>query len=53
MDRWLQAFAYRARIEWWIFAVAGVGAALLALVTISVQTVRAALANPAKSLRTE
>jgi putative ABC transport system permease protein len=53
MDRWLQNFAYRSSISWWLFAAAGLIAALIALATISFQTIRAALANPVKSLRTE
>ena len=53
MHRWLQDFAYRIGIEWWVFVAAGVLAAVIALGTISAQAVRAATANPAKSLRTE
>ncbi len=53
MNRWLQDFAYRIDISWWIFAVAGVLALLIALVTVSFQAVKAALANPVKSLRSE
>ncbi|WP_207910355.1 hypothetical protein [Anseongella ginsenosidimutans] len=53
MNRWLQDFAYRIDIEWWIFALSGALAALIALLTISFQSVKAALANPVKSLRTE
>ena len=53
MDKWLQDFAYRISIPWWIFIVAGIIAAAVALFTISFQAVRAALANPVKSLRTE
>ncbi len=53
MDSWLQHFAYRSTISWWLFIAAGVIAALIALATISFQTIRAALANPVKSLRTE
>ena len=50
---WLQDYAYRVRISWWIFGAAVVAAILIAFVTISFQAVRAALANPVKSLRTE
>ncbi|MCF6404396.1 ABC transporter permease [Chitinophaga filiformis] len=50
MHRWLQDFAFRVELSWWIFAAAGAGALLIALLTISVQSVRAALANPLKSL---
>jgi putative ABC transport system permease protein len=53
MTRWLQDFAYRIHIEWWIFALAGVMALLIALLTVSFQAVKAAVANPVKSLRTE
>jgi ABC-type antimicrobial peptide transport system permease subunit len=53
MQRWLDAFAYRAPLSWWIFLCAGAGAVLFALLTISVQTIKAALANPVKSLRTD
>ena len=53
MNRWLQGFVYRLPISWWIFAVAGAMAIVLALLTVSVQAIKAALANPAKSLRTE
>jgi putative ABC transport system permease protein len=53
MNRWLQDFAYRIDIGWWVFVVAGVLAVLVALVTVSFQAVRAVMANPVKSLRTE
>lgn len=53
MNKWLQDYAYRTDIAWWIFAVAGGLALLIALVTISVQAIKAALSNPVKSLRTE
>ena len=53
MNRWLQSFAYRIDISWWIFIVAGLTAILIALVTVSIQTARAAVANPVKSLRSE
>jgi len=53
MHRWLNDFAYRVNIGWWVFVVAGVVALLIALLTISFQSVKAAIANPAKSLRTE
>lgn len=53
MNRWLQDFAYRTGVSWWVFVMAGVLAALIALFTISFQAVRAAVANPIKSLRTE
>ncbi|MEP7373251.1 MAG: ABC transporter permease [Chitinophagaceae bacterium] len=53
MNKWLQDFAYRISITWWMFAVAGLLAVLIAIVTVSVQAIRAAIANPIKSLRTE
>ncbi len=53
MSRWLEGFAYRVAIAWWVFVVAGMTAILIALVTVSVQTIRAAVANPVKSLRSE
>jgi len=53
MDRWLQGFAYRIPISWWVFPVAGVSVLLIAVGTISFQAIRAAVANPVKSLRTE
>ena len=53
MNKWLQDFAYRINISWWMFAAAGLFAVVIALITISFQAVRAAIANPVKSLRTE
>ena len=53
MNRWLHAFAYRIDISWWIFAVAGLLTIGIALFTISFQSIKAALVNPIKSLRTE
>jgi putative ABC transport system permease protein len=53
MDKWLQDFAYRVEISWWIFALAGIVAISIALLTVSYQAIRAALMNPVKSLRTE
>jgi putative ABC transport system permease protein len=53
MDTWLQTFAYKIRIEWWVFALAGVTSILIAFVTVSFQSVRAALVNPVKSLRSD
>ena len=53
MHSWLQEFAYRINIQWWVFAVAGLLAVLIALFTISFQAIKAAIANPVKSLRTE
>ncbi len=52
-NKWLQDFAYHVNISWWIFVVAGIIALLIALATVSVQAVKAALANPVKNLRSE
>lgn len=53
MHSWLQHYQYRIEISWWIFLAAGISAILIALITISFQSIKAALANPVKSLRTE
>ncbi|MEO8110885.1 MAG: ABC transporter permease [Ginsengibacter sp.] len=53
MNTWLQNFAYRINISWWIFFIAGALALLIALITVSFQAIKAAIANPVKSLRTE
>ncbi len=53
MDKWLQNFAYRIEMSWWIFALAGVIVLIIAVLTVSWQTIRAALANPVESLRYE
>jgi putative ABC transport system permease protein len=53
MHRWLQDFAYRVNIGWWVFLVAGLLALIIALVTVSVQAIRAALVNPVESLKAE
>ncbi len=53
MDKWLQNFAYHVDIKWWVFALAGVTAITIALLTISYQTIKAALMNPVKSLKSE
>ncbi|MDO3625108.1 ABC transporter permease [Mucilaginibacter sp. BT774] len=53
MNKWLQDFAYRIDIQWWVFILAGCIALLIALITISFQSVKAALANPVKSLKSE
>jgi len=53
MNRWLQDFAYRISVGWWIFLLAGATALFIALATISFQAIKAAIANPVKSLRTE
>jgi ABC-type antimicrobial peptide transport system permease subunit len=53
MNNWLQTYPYRITIEWWIFAMAGLLSVLIALATISFQSIKAALANPVNSLRSE
>jgi putative ABC transport system permease protein len=53
MNNWLQNFAYRINISWWFFALAGMLAVMVAFFTISFQAIKAAIANPVKSLRTE
>ena len=53
IDKWLQSFAYRTPVSWWVFVVSGMGMILIAFMTLSYQTIKAALANPVKSLRTE
>ena len=53
MNKWLEDFAYRIDVSWWVFVVAGVAALLIALLTVSYQSIKTALANPVKSLRSE
>jgi putative ABC transport system permease protein len=53
MDSWLQDFAYRIHIQWWVFVIAAVIAIMIALFTIGTQAIKAAITNPVKSLRTE
>ena len=53
MNQWLQDFVYRTNISWWIFAIAGLLAIMIALITVSYQAIKAAIANPVKSLKTE
>jgi ABC-type antimicrobial peptide transport system permease subunit len=53
MQQWMQQFAYRASVPWWLYVLAGVGATVIALFTVSLQTIRAARANPVKNLRVE
>ena len=53
MTKWLEGFAYRTPIHWWVFGAAGLGAMLVALLTVSFQSIKAAVANPVKSLRAE
>lgn len=52
-SRWLQDFSYRIDVEWWVFIIAGAATILIALITVSIQAIKAAVANPIESLRTE
>jgi len=53
MEQWLQEFAYQTKLSWWIFMLAGIAAFLIAIISVSFQAIKAAIANPVKSLRTE
>jgi putative ABC transport system permease protein len=53
MNKWLEGFAYRIKIEWWIFLTAIITALIIALITVSFQAIKAAVANPVKSLKSE
>ncbi|WP_315815891.1 ABC transporter permease [Paraflavitalea speifideaquila] len=53
LNKWLQEFAYRVNISWWVFLVAGITALLIALLTVGFQAIKAAVSNPVKSLRSE
>jgi putative ABC transport system permease protein len=53
MHSWLQNYEYRTEISWWVFALSGLGALIITLLTVSYQAIKAAMANPVKSLRTE
>lgn len=53
MDRWLQDFSYRIEVSWWVLATAGLLAIIIAILTVSFQSIKAAIVNPVKSLRTE
>lgn len=53
MNKWLESFAYRIALQWWMFGLAGILAVVIALLTISFQSVKAALMNPVRSLRAE
>lgn len=52
-NQWLQDFAYRTNVSWWVFVIAGASAIVIALITVSFQALKAAIANPVKSLRAE
>jgi putative ABC transport system permease protein len=53
MNNWLQDFAYRIQINWWVFLASGIIAVFIAFITVSIKAIKAAIANPVKSLRTE
>jgi len=53
MHNWLQDYAYKINISWWVFVIAGITAIIIALITVSFQAIKTSLANPIKSLRTE
>ena len=53
MNKWLQDYVYRINVSWWIFVIGGVASVIIALATVSFQAIKAAIANPVKSLRTE
>ena len=53
MSKWLQGFAYKTAIEWWVFALSGLATIGIAFLTVSYQSFKSALANPVKSLRAE
>jgi putative ABC transport system permease protein len=53
MSKWLLNYEYHAALSWWIFASAAIGAMLMTLATVSYQSIRAALSNPVRNLRTE
>ncbi|HTB24741.1 MAG TPA: ABC transporter permease [Puia sp.] len=53
LHKWLDDFAFKTEISWWVFVVSGIGMIAIALITLSVQTIRAAMANPVTSLRSE
>jgi ABC-type antimicrobial peptide transport system permease subunit len=53
MNSWLQSYTYRIRIQWWVFALAGILSVIIAILTVSYQAIKAAIGNPVKSLRSE
>jgi putative ABC transport system permease protein len=53
INKWLEDFAYRIQIKWWMFALAGIVSLLIALATLSFQAIKAAIANPVQSLRSD
>jgi putative ABC transport system permease protein len=53
MDHWLKDFAYKINLQWWMFILAGMMAVIIALLTVSYQSFKAAMVNPIRNLRTE
>jgi len=53
MNQWLQGFAYRIHVQWWVFLEAGIAAIMITIITVGYQSIKAAITNPVKSLRTE
>jgi putative ABC transport system permease protein len=53
MNQWLADFAYKTNVEWWIFALSGIRVICITLITVSFKAIKAAIANPVKSLRSE
>jgi putative ABC transport system permease protein len=53
MRNWFSDFAYRITINWWVFLIAAFAAIIISIITVSLQAIKAAIANPVKSLRTE
>jgi len=53
MSKWLENFAYRTTMNWWVFGMSGLSLVVIALITLSIQTIKAAMANPVDSLRSE
>jgi putative ABC transport system permease protein len=53
MQKWLQGFAYRVTVHWWVFVLAAIAAVIIAMITVSAQAIKAAVANPVESLRSE
>ena len=53
INKWLENFTYKIAVEWWVFALAGIVTLVIALITITLQAIKTAIANPVKNLRTE
>jgi len=53
MNNWLDNFAFHIDLDWWVFALSGIAAIVIALLTVGIQSIRAALANPSESIKTE